>query len=41
VLNFNGDTVAVDPILEVTYGTDPNGTLPAQIALQLNWNGSA
>src|SRR5205807_8746030 len=41
VLNYNGATVAVNPTIQTTYGTDPNSALPASVKTQLTWNGGA
>ena len=40
-LAYNSDTVSVQPIIETTYQSDPNGPVPTQIQVQLTWNGTA
>ena len=38
---YNSDTVSVQPIIDTTYYSDPNGPVPTQIQVQLTWNGTA
>ena len=40
-LTYNSSTVAVQPIIDATYYTDPSGPVPTQIQATLTWNGTA
>src|SRR5262249_46505773 len=38
-LVYSSNTVSVKPIIQATYQSDPNGSVPSPISVTLTWNG--